>query len=51
MPDERIRWGHSLAGVMDRYNSAWMPSLIVEDADGREYRRSLGSPDPHPFLG
>ncbi len=37
--------------VMDRYNSSWTPSLIVEDADGREYRRSLGYLDPHRFLG
>jgi hypothetical protein len=39
------------AEVMDRFNSSWTPSLIVEDADGREYRRSLGYLDPHRFLG
>lgn len=37
--------------VIDRFNSAWTPSLIVQDADGREYRRSLGYLDPHRFLG
>jgi len=37
--------------VIDRFNSAWTPTLIVQDADGREYRRSLGYLDPARFLG
>ena len=36
--------------AMDRFTSAWTPSLIVEDAEGREYRRSLGYLDPARFL-
>jgi hypothetical protein len=36
---------------MDRFNSSWTPSLIVHDAEGREYRRSLGYLDPMRFLG
>jgi hypothetical protein len=36
---------------MDRFNSSWTPSLIVQDAEGREYRRSLGYLDPMRFLG
>ncbi|HEV8440823.1 MAG TPA: thioredoxin family protein [Methylomirabilota bacterium] len=38
-------------GAMDRFNSSWTPSLIVEDGEGREYRRSFGYLDPHRFLG
>ncbi len=37
--------------AMDRFNSSWTPSLIVQDAQGREYRRSLGYLDPARFLG
>lgn len=37
--------------VVDRFNSAWTPSLIVQGAEGREYRRSLGYLDPPRFLG
>ena len=37
--------------VMDRFNSSWTPTLIVEDGEGREYRRSLGYLDPHRFVG
>jgi hypothetical protein len=36
--------------VMDRYNTPWTPTLIVEDADGKEHRRSQGYLDPHRFL-
>lgn len=36
--------------AIDRFNSAWTPTLIVADADGREYRRSLGYLDPARFL-
>ncbi len=35
---------------MDRFNSSWIPSLIVQDAEGQEYRRSLGYLDPTRFL-
>lgn len=37
--------------VMERFNSAWTPSIIVQDVEGREYRRSLGYLDPRRFLG
>ncbi len=37
--------------VIDRFNSAWTPTLIVQDAAGREYRRSLGYLDAPRFLG
>ncbi|MBI3455897.1 MAG: thioredoxin family protein [Candidatus Rokubacteria bacterium] len=37
--------------VMDQFNSSWTPTLIVQDSDGREYRRSLGYLDPARFLG
>lgn len=36
--------------AVDRFNSAWTPTLIVQDADGREYRRSIGYLDPGRFL-
>jgi hypothetical protein len=35
----------------DQFNSAWTPTIIVQDAEGREYRRSLGYLDPRRFLG
>ena len=37
--------------AIDQFNSAWTPTLIVQDAEGREYRRSLGYLDPQRFLG
>ena len=37
--------------AIDQFNSAWTPTLIVQDVEGREYRRSLGYLDPHRFLG
>jgi hypothetical protein len=37
--------------VMDRFNSAWTPTLIVQDAEGREHRRAEGYHDPKRFLG
>jgi hypothetical protein len=36
--------------VMDRFNTPWTPTLIVQDADGREHRRSQGYLDPMRFL-
>lgn len=36
--------------AIDRFNSAWTPTLIVQDAEGHEYRRSLGYLDPSRFL-
>ena len=33
------------------FNSGWTPCLIVQNADGREHRRSLGYLDPRRFLG
>lgn len=35
----------------DQFNSAWTPTIIVQDAEGREYRRSFGYLDPRRFLG
>jgi hypothetical protein len=37
--------------VMERFNSTWTPTLIVQDSDGREHRRSQGYLDPKRFLG
>jgi hypothetical protein len=37
--------------VMDRFNASWTPTIIVEDARGREHRRSVGYLDPKRFLG
>ena len=37
--------------AIDQFNSAWTPTLIVQDVEGREYRRSLGYLDPQRFLG
>src|SRR5437764_13525501 len=36
--------------VMDRFNAPWTPTLIVQDADGREHRRAQGYLDPKRFL-
>src|SRR5947209_1004929 len=36
--------------VMDRFNAHWTPTLIVQDAEGREHRRSQGYLDPPRFL-
>jgi hypothetical protein len=37
--------------VMQQFNAAWTPTLIVQDAEGREHRRSEGYLDPQRFLG
>jgi len=37
--------------VMEQFNTPWTPTLIVQDADGREHRRSQGYLDPGRFLG
>src|SRR5436190_20877349 len=37
--------------AMERFNSTWTPTLIVQDAEGREHRRSQGYLDPARFLG
>jgi hypothetical protein len=37
--------------AMDRFHTPWTPTLIVQDADGREYRRSQGYLDAGRFLG
>ena len=37
--------------VMDQFNTPWTPTLIVQDAEGREHRRSHGYLDPARFLG
>src|ERR1041384_5509115 len=36
--------------VMDRFNTPWTPTLIVQDGDGREHRRSFGYLDAKRFL-
>jgi hypothetical protein len=35
--------------VMDRFNAPWTPTIIVQDTDGREHRRSEGYLDPQRF--
>lgn len=35
----------------DRFNSGWTPTIIVEDAWGREHRRSQGYLGPERFIG
>jgi hypothetical protein len=35
--------------VMARFNAPWTPTLIVQDAEGREHRRSEGYLDPKAF--
>ena len=37
--------------VMEQFNSPWTPTIIVQDAEGREHRRSQGYLDPKRFLG
>jgi hypothetical protein len=37
--------------MMDRFVSSWTPTVIVQDDEEREYRRSLGYLDPHRFVG
>jgi uncharacterized protein YyaL (SSP411 family) len=37
--------------VAERFNSGWTPTIIVEDAEGREHRRSQGYLDPERFIG
>jgi hypothetical protein len=37
--------------VMEQFNTPWTPTLIVQDPDGREHRRSQGYLDPARFLG
>jgi hypothetical protein len=37
--------------AMERFNSTWTPTLIVQDAEGREHRRTQGYLDPQRFLG
>jgi len=37
--------------VMDRFNASWTPTIIVEDPNGHEHRRSQGYLDPRRFLG
>jgi hypothetical protein len=36
--------------VMQRFNAPWTPTLIVQDSDGKEHRRSQGYLDPPRFL-
>lgn len=36
--------------VMDRFNTPWTPTLIIQDAEGREYRRSQGYLDAARFI-
>jgi hypothetical protein len=36
---------------MQEFNSMWTPTIIVQDADGREHRRTQGYLDPKRFRG
>jgi len=36
--------------VKRQFNSGWTPTLIVQDAEGREHRRSYGYLDPRRFI-
>ena len=36
--------------VMELFNTPWTPTLIVQDAKGKEHRRSQGYLDPQRFL-
>jgi hypothetical protein len=36
--------------AMEQFNSTWTPTLIVQDAEGREHRRSQGYLDAPRFL-
>ena len=36
--------------VMQRFNTPWTPTLIVQDADGKEHRRSQGFLDAKRML-
>lgn len=36
--------------VMDQFNTPWTPTLIIQDAEGREHRRSQGYLDSKRFL-
>ena len=37
--------------VEESFNSGWTPTIIVDDAEGREHRRSQGYLDPRRFIG
>lgn len=37
--------------AMDQFNTPWTPTLIVQDAEGREHRRTQGYLDARRFLG
>ena len=37
--------------VMRQFNTPWTPTLIVQDVEGREHRRSQGYLDARRFLG
>ncbi len=37
--------------IAEQFDSGWTPTLIVQDTEGRDHRRSQGYLDPHRFLG
>ena len=37
-------------GAMERYHTPWTPTIIIEDANGVEHRRSQGYLDPKSFI-
>ena len=37
-------------GAFQQFNSSWTPTIIIQDADGREHRKSEGYLDPQRFL-
>ncbi len=38
-------------GVMEQFHASKTPTIIVEDAEGREQKRNVGYLDPQSFLG
>src|SRR2546427_11212232 len=38
-------------GAFQQFNAAWTPTIIIQDAEGREHRRSEGYLDPQRLLG
>lgn len=38
-------------GVFERFGASWTPTVIIQDANGHEHRRSVGYLDPKRFMG
>src|SRR5512141_1583690 len=37
--------------VTERFNAPWTPTIIIQDPEGKEHRRSEGYLDPKRFMG